>query len=123
MGRKCKSSGNCSVKQPPNRCAPTRKSHALRCQVQKKMGLIYYIRTTRAIEFIDANRQYFEFSICTTPDAKVDAELEFDKGANISLGIGIASEEFNVGNSTQGWVAENDGIGYYNGNRQFLSII
>lgn len=49
------------------------------------------------------------------PDASLDFEVDFDKGANISLGIGIANKDFNVSNSTQGWVAENEGIGYYNG--------
>jgi hypothetical protein len=58
---------------------------------------------------------YFEVTVTPTPGTDIESELEFDRGSSISLGVGIASEEFNLENSTSGWIEENQGIGYYNG--------
>jgi len=83
--------------------------------VHLSSGFTYHgVRTTRG-ESSGVHR--FEVLIERLPNDRDNAK--FDNGSLIYMGVGVASEKFNVHNCTTGWSHANNGIGYYNDGQIF----
>jgi len=76
--------------------------------VSLRQGFSY--NGVRANRGENTGRHYFEVQI---EDSPVDRRLSKGSSTSILMGIGIATDKFNVHNCSVGWTNENNGIGYY----------